>query len=104
MAFFPYHRRANAKVESAVKVPISLIKKAFKDKTGPWKTLLNQINTPIKFLETRPAERLTTRHTRILLTTAINLHCLRVFVRYQFFARNLSWHYRGITVRQLSFH
>ena len=69
----PHHHRANGKVESAVKVVKSLIKKALKDNKDPWLALLDQRNTPTESLGTSPAQRLMSRRTRTLLPTATNL-------------------------------
>ena len=66
---FPHHHKANGKVESAVKVAKSLIKKAFKDNKDPWVALLGQRNTLTESLGTRPTQRLMSRSTRTLQFT-----------------------------------
>ena len=63
---FPHHHKANGKVESAVKVAKSLIKKAFKDNKDPWVALLGQRNTLTESLGTSPTQRLMFRSTRTL--------------------------------------
>ena len=61
---FPHHHKANGKVESAVKVAKSLIKKAFKDNNDPWVALLGQRNTVTESLGTSPTQGLMSRSTR----------------------------------------
>jgi len=41
----PHHHRSNGKVESAMRVAKSLLKKAHKDNKDPWLTMLDQRNT-----------------------------------------------------------
>ena len=65
--------RSNGKVESAVKVAKSLLKKAHKDNRDPWLAMLKKRNTPTESLGTSPAQRLMLHHTRTLLPTATNL-------------------------------
>ena len=69
----PHHHKSNGKVESAVKVAKSLLKKAQKDNKDPWLAILDQRNTPSEVLGTSPAQRLMNRRTRTLLPTATNL-------------------------------
>ena len=69
----PHHHKSNAKVESAVKIAKSLIKKLLKDNKDPWLALLDQRNTPTESIGTSPAQRLMSCRTRTLLLTATNL-------------------------------
>jgi len=69
----PHHHKANGKVESAVKIAKSLIKKSLKDNKDPWLALLDQRNTPTESIGTSPAQRLMSRRTRTLLLRATNL-------------------------------
>ena len=69
----PHHHKSNGKVESAVKVAKSLLKKAQKDNKDPWLAILDQRNIPSKVLGTSSAQRLMKRRTRTLLPTATNL-------------------------------
>ena len=69
----PHHHKSNAKVESAVKIAKSLIKKLLKDNKDPWLALLDQRNTPTESIGTSPAQRLMSCDTRTLLLTATNL-------------------------------
>ena len=69
----PHHHKSNGKVESAVKIAKSLIKKSLKDNKDPWLAPLDQRNTPTESIGTSPAQRLMSRRTRTLLLTATNL-------------------------------
>ena len=69
----PHHHRSNGKVESAVKVAKSLLKKARKDDKDPWLAMLDQRNTPTESLGESPAQRLMCRRTRTRLPTATSL-------------------------------
>ena len=69
----PYHHRSNGKVDSAVKVVKSLLKKARKDNRDLWLAMSDQRNTPTESLGTSPAQRLMSRRTRTVLTTATSL-------------------------------
>ena len=61
------------KVEAAVKVAKSLLKKALKDNKDPWLALLDQRNTPTESQGSSPVQRLMSHCTRTLLPTATNL-------------------------------
>ena len=69
----PHHHKSNGKVEAAVKVTKSLLKKALKDHKDPWLALLDQRNTPTESIGSSPVQRLMSRRTRTLLPTATNL-------------------------------
>ena len=66
----PHHHRSNGKVESAVKVTKSLLKKGRKGNKDPWLAMLDQRNTPTESLGKIPAQRLMCRRTRTRLPTA----------------------------------
>ena len=68
-----HHHRLNGKVESAVKVAKSLLRKAHKDNRDPWLAMLDQRKTPTNSLGTSPAQRLMLCRTRTLLQTATSL-------------------------------
>ena len=68
-----HHNKSNGKVEAAVKVVKSLLKKALKDSKDPWLALLDQRNTPTESLGSSPVQRLMSRRTGTLLSTATNL-------------------------------
>lgn len=69
----PHHHKSNGKVEAAVKVAKSLLKKALKDNKDPWLALLDQRNTPTESQGSSPVQRLMSHCTRTLLPTATNL-------------------------------
>ena len=69
----PHHHRSNGKVESAVKVATSLLKKALKDNKDPWLAMLDERNTPTESLGLSPAQQLMCRRTRTRLPTATSL-------------------------------
>lgn len=69
----PHHHKSNGKVEAAVKVAKSLLKKALEDNKDPWLALLDQRNTPTESLGSSPVQRSMSRRTRTLLPTATNL-------------------------------
>lgn len=69
----PHHHRSNGKVESAVKVAKSLLKKALKDNKDPWLAMLDQRNTPTESLAASPAQRLMCHRARTRLPTATSL-------------------------------
>ena len=73
MSSSPHHHRSNGKVESAVKVAKSLLKKALKDDKDPWLVMLDQRNTPTESLGLSSAQRLMCRRTRTRLPTARSL-------------------------------
>lgn len=64
-----------AQYENTVKKKVakSLLKKAVKDNKDPWLALLDQRNTPTESLGSSPVQRLMSRRTRTLLSTATNL-------------------------------
>ena len=65
----PYHSRSNGKVESAVKIFKSLIKKARPDKTDIQLAVLEWRNTPTVGMQCSPVQRLMSRRTRTPLPT-----------------------------------
>ena len=69
----PHHHKSNGKVEAAVKVTKSLLKKALEDNKDPWLALLDQRNTPTESLGSSPVQRSMSRRTRTLPPTATNL-------------------------------
>ena len=69
----PHHPKSNGKVEAALKVAKSLLKKALKDNKDRWLALLDQRNIPTESLVSSPVQRLMSRRTRTLLPTATNL-------------------------------
>lgn len=73
MSSSPHHHKSNGKVEAAVKVAKSLLKKALKDNKDPWPALRDQRNIPTESLGSSPVQRLMSRRTRTLLPTATNL-------------------------------
>ena len=73
MSFSPHHHKSNGKVEAAVKVAKSLLKKALKDNKDPWPALRDQRKIPTESLGSSPVQRLMSRRTRTLLPTATNL-------------------------------
>ena len=56
MSSFPHHHRSNGKVETAIKVAKSLLKKVRKDNKDPWLAMLDQRNTPTESLGESPAQ------------------------------------------------
>ena len=69
----PHHHRSNGKVESAVKIAKSLIKKAQRDGRDPMLALLHQRNTPTAEIGTSPMQRLMSRRGRTRLPVATQL-------------------------------
>lgn len=67
----PDHHKSNGKVEAAVKVAKSLLKKALKDNKDPWLALLDQRNNPTESLGSSPVQRLMSRRTRTLIIMMI---------------------------------
>ena len=65
MSSSPHHHKSNGRVESAVKIAKSLMKKSLKD--------LGYRNNPTESIGTSPAQRLMSRRTRTSLLTATNL-------------------------------
>lgn len=69
----PHHHRANGKVEAAVKIAKSLIKKAHRDNKDPFLALLDYRNTPTEEIGTSPTQRLMSRRARTLLPISTDL-------------------------------
>ena len=71
----PCYPKSNGKAENAIKAAKQLImmKKAKNDKTDAYLALLHYENTPTQGLDTSPAQRLTSRRTKTLLPTTVNL-------------------------------
>ena len=68
-----HHHKSNGKAESAVEIAKSLVKKAFRDGKDPWLALLEYRNTPVETIGSSPAQRLMSRRTKTLMTTASTL-------------------------------
>ena len=69
----PYHSQSNGKVESAVKIVKSIIKKSQRDKRDLWLSILDWRNTPTECMNTSPVQRLFSRRTKTVLPTTSDL-------------------------------
>ena len=69
----PYHSQSNGKVESAVKIVKSIIKKSQRDKRGLWLSILDWRNTPTECMNTSPVKRLFSRRTKTVFPTTSEL-------------------------------
>ena len=69
----PRYPKSNGKVENAVGAAKRLMKKAKKNSSDAYLALLDNCNTPTQGLDTNPAQRLMSRRTKTLLSTAKNL-------------------------------
>ncbi len=69
----PHHSMANGKVESAVKVAKTLLKKCRKSGHNIHMALLDYRNTPCKYIGLSPAQRMFSRRTKTLLPMADEL-------------------------------
>ena len=68
----PMHKRANGKVESAVKIMKSLLVKTHKEGGDPYEAMLEQRNTPRQDTGLSPAEMMFNRRTRSFLPSMSN--------------------------------
>ena len=69
----PYHNQSNEKVESAVKIVTSFIKKSQRDKRDLWLSILDWRNIPTECMNTSPVQRLISRRTKTVLPTTSDL-------------------------------
>ena len=69
----PGYPRSNGKVENNIKTAKNLMKKAYQANADPWLAILDFRNTPTQGMTTSPVQRLMSRRTRKLLTTATSL-------------------------------
>ncbi|XP_054289748.1 uncharacterized protein K02A2.6-like [Macrosteles quadrilineatus] len=69
----PYHHQANGKVESAVKIFKSILKKVREDKGDVQQALLELRNTPLKEIGKSPAQLLMSRRTKSFVPTCEDL-------------------------------
>ncbi|KAI4897681.1 hypothetical protein NFI96_029695 [Prochilodus magdalenae] len=112
----PYHSQSNGKVESAVKIAKTLLKRCTIDGEDPWKAVLEWRNTPTEGLDSSPVQRLMSRRTRSILprrSVLLNPEVMKDVVakkrvkgatvkhRYDLHARDLRPITQGQTVRVL---
>ena len=69
----PYHNQSNGKVESAVKIVKSIIKKSQRDKRDLWLSIFDWHNTPTECINASPVQRLFSRRTKTVLPTTSDL-------------------------------
>lgn len=69
----PYHSQSNGKAEAAVKIAKSLLRKARRDGTDIYLSILNWRNTPTEASEYSPSQKLHSRRTRTTLPTTNEL-------------------------------
>ena len=70
----PYHCQSNGKVESALKIVKSIIKKSQRDKFRDlWLSILDWRNTPTECMNTSPVQRLFSRRTKTVFSTTSDL-------------------------------
>ena len=60
----PHHHQSNGKVESAVKIVNTLLRKSAKSALNPYEALLDQRNTPTVGMTTSPTQRFLNRRTK----------------------------------------
>ena len=60
----PHHHQSNGKVESAVKIVKTLLRKSAKSALNPYEALLDQRNTPTVGMTTSPTQRFLNRRTK----------------------------------------